>query len=287
MSPVIPIELEKHLETISILIYSTYGAGKTALGGTAPKPLFLDFENGTATLTGLKCEKCGRKYWLDKDNSCEVCKELGGSAFHITDVTSLKQTLDCLDMIHKVRDRNDEDKVKASDWIKKQLGIEVSLDTKTVVVDTLSRMQENEIIGILDGRSNKRPETEDTMEMREWGVLLTRMYRLMKLLPNQGFNVILLAQAREFEDPVGKRKWMPNLRGQYGDQVGAYTDLVCYLEVKDVMVGPGNRQTIRRLHFHPTGDFIAKTRYAGFPDYIDDANFSKIQDLTLKSRGLK
>jgi len=287
--PIIPISLEAKLDTLSIIIYSQYGAGKTHLSGTAPRPLFLDYENGTATLTKLKCEKCGRRYWLDKSNGCEVCKDLGGSAFHVTDVASLKQALDCLDMVYRSRDRSDEDKVKAKEWLKKKLeDIEVDLDvllaTKTVVIDTLSRMQENEIIGILDGRDTKRSETEDVMEMREWGMLLTRMYRLMKLLPNQGFNIILLAQAREFEDPASKqRKWMPNLRGQYGDQIGAYTDLVAYLEIKDIMEGPGKRKTIRRLHLQPTGDFIAKTRYE-MPQYIDDATFSKIRDLVLKGR---
>lgn len=287
--PIIPIELEKQLGTLSILIFSTYGAGKTYLAGTAPKPLFLDFENGTATLVDMKCEKCGRRYWLDKGNGCDVCKDLGGSAFHITDVASLKQVLDCLDMIYKARDRSDEDKAKAKEWLMKKLSdVEVDMDallaTKTVVIDTLSRMQENEIIGILDGRDIKRPETEDVMEMREWGMLLTRMYRLMKLLPNQGFNIVLLAQTREFEDPIDKkRKWMPNLRGQYGDQIGAYTDLVGYLEVKDVMAGPGQRKTIRRLHLQPTGDFIAKSRY-DMPNYIDNPTFSKIQELVLKGR---
>lgn len=283
MSPIIPIDLEAQLSTLSILVYGYTGTGKTYLSGTAPKPLILDFENGASTLTGIKCEKCGRKYWLDKDKPCEACKDLGGSAFHITDVASLNQVLDCLDVVYKSKDRSDEDKAKASEWIKKQLGVEISLDTKTVVIDTLSRMQENEIIGILDNRDTKRPETEDVMEMREWGMLLTRMYRLMKVLPNQGFNVILLAQAREFEDPIEKkRKWMPNLRGQWGDQIGAYTSIVGYLEVKDVMTGPGKRETTRRLHLQPTGSFVAKSRYES-PPYLDNPTFSKIQDMVLKS----
>jgi len=281
--PITPINLKSHLETLSITIYSQYGAGKTYLAGTAPRPLFLDFENGTATLMGMKCEKCGRKYWLNKDNGCEVCKDLGGIAFHITDVASLKQVFDCLDIVYKARNRGDEDKEKAKEWLKNNLGkdldidMDILLDTKSIVIDTLSRMQESEVIGILDRRDIKRPESEDVMEMREWGMLLTRMYRLMKLLPNQGFNVILLAQAREFEDPIDKRrKWMPNLRGQWGDQIGAYTDLVCYLEVKDIMAGPGKRKTIRRLHLQPTGEFVAKSRY-DMPQWIDDSSFSKIQ----------
>ena len=109
------------------------------------------------------------------------------------------------------------------------------------------------------------------------------MYRLMKLLPNDGFNIVLVAQAREFEDPHDKvRKWAPNLRGQYGDQIGAYTDLVCYLEVKDVME-TGQRKTIRRLYFQPTGSFMAKTRY-NLPSYLDNPTFGKIHDLVMKER---
>ena len=286
--PIIPIDLEKQSDRLSILIYSQYGAGKTRLSGTSPKPFFLDFENGTATLPGIKCEKCGRKYWVDKSNACDACKDLGGSAFHVTDVASLKQAFDALDVIYKVRDRDDESKAKAKVWLKDKLGVEVDLDIKTIVIDTLSRMQENEIIGLLDGRdidkTKKHPELEDVMEMREWGMLLTRMYRLMKLLPNQGFNIVLVAQAREFEDPIDKkRKWMPNLRGQWGDQIGAYTDLVAYLEVKDIMAGPGQRKTTRRLHLQSTGDFVAKSRY-DTPPYLDDPTFSKIQELVMKGR---
>jgi len=287
--PIIPINLESHLETLSITIYSQYGSGKTYLAGTSPRPIFLDFENGTATLMSMKCEKCGRKYWLNKDNPCDACKDLGGTAFHITDVASLKQVFDCLDIVYKARDRGDEDKEKAKEWLRNKLGKDLNIDmdillaTKTVVIDTLSRMQENEVIGILDNRDIKRPETEDVMEMREWGMLLTRMYRLMKLLPNQGFNVVLLAQAREFEDPIDKRrKWMPNLRGQWGDQIGAYTDLVGYLEVKDIMAGAGQRKTIRRLHLQPTGEFVAKSRY-DMPQSIDNPTFSKIQELVQKT----
>lgn len=284
MSPITPIDLEEQLSTLSILIYGYTGTGKTHIAGTAPKPLFLDFENGTPTLSNIKCEKCGRKYWLSKDNPCNDCKDLGGSAFHITDVASLRQVLDCLDLIYKARGKDDKDKAEARQWIKKKLGVEVDLDIESVVVDTLSRMQEDEIIGILDGRTTQRAETEDTMEMREWGILLTRMYRLMKRLPNQGFNIILLAQAREFEDPTEKkRKWVPNLRGQWGDQIGAYASIVGYLEVKNIMVSPGKKKAVRRLHLQPSGDFTAKSRY-NMPEYLDDPTFSKIRKLVMDSR---
>jgi len=285
MSPICPISLERKLEQISLIIYGIYGCGKSHLAGTAPRPLYLDFEGGVGTLTNLTCEACGRRYWLDRDGGCDKCSDLGGDVFQVTDAASLKLALEAAEVIYKVRDLDEEKKKKAEEWLISRFGEVVSLNTKTIVIDTLSRMQEYEVIGILDSRDNKRSETEDVMEMREWGVLLTRMYRLMKILPNQGFNIIMLCQAREFEDPHTKRrKWLPNLRGQFGDQVGAYCDLVGYLEIRDEMVGPGQRKTIRRLHFQPSGDFVAKSRYSQVPSYLDNPTFAQIQEAVLAAR---
>lgn len=252
--PLKPIDLETASQDVSLLLYGLTGSGKTHFGGTAPQSIFLSIEPGWATLLNIDPPFSGKLYSADN-------------------VADLKLALEYLDS-GKIKTLEDK----------------IGFKPKSVVIDTLTRMQEHEVLGILDSRPSRSHEIkhiplEDRMEMQEWGILLTRMYRIMKLLPNEGLDVICLCQAREFEDPTTKvRKWMPNLRGQWGDQVGAYFSLVAYVEQKEVIKAGGERGVVYRTHFAPSGTFLTKSRYKGLPAYRDGLTFPELKEMILEAR---
>jgi len=261
MSPITPIDLERKTEQISILIYGYTGSGKTHLAGTAPDNLFLDFETGTATLLNIGLDDKGQK----------VGPPFSGKAFHIDTARELKQVIAPL-----------SDPESAKQMVEK-----LGFQPKTITIDTLTRMQHHTMLDIIDRREIKAGRHEDVMEIREWGQLLIQAYRLMKILPNQGYNIIALAQRRETEDPETKvTKFMPNLSGQWGDQIGAYFDIEAYQELREVEIG-GVRKVVHRLHFQPSGSWVAKCRYKGLKPYYDDITFPELHKLILEARGIK
>jgi len=54
--PIVPIDLQKATENVSLLVYGYTGVGKTHFAGTAPANLFLDLEDGYRTLLNLPNE---------------------------------------------------------------------------------------------------------------------------------------------------------------------------------------------------------------------------------------
>jgi len=244
VSPIIPIDLEIKSENVTILVYGYTGSGKTHFAGTARNSIFLDFEGGTATLLNV---------------------DFKGKAFHLDTASDLRQVLSWFNSSEQLN----------------QLTDKVGFKPESVVIDTLTRMQQHTQLDILDHREIKAGKQEDVMEQKEWGRLLIQMYRLMKILPNQGFDIIALAQAREFEDPASKIiKWMPNLTGQWGDQIGAYVDIVSFLELVQTVDG----RVVHRLHLQPSGGWSAKSRYKNLPKYLDDANYSDLKRIVLEAR---
>ena len=59
--------------------------------------------------------------------------------------------------------------------------------------------------------------------------------------------------------------------GQYGDLVGAWFDIVGYMEV--------TLEGVHRLHFRESAKFLAKSRYNLSVDYIDNPCFEDIVNL--------
>jgi len=245
--PITPIDLETKTTQLSIGIHGYTGSGKTHLAGTAPDNLYLDLENGYATLLNVP--------FTGKVFHCDAAKDLRQVIAPFGHAESAKVAIE-------------------------KLGFQ----PKVITMDTLSRMQQNSMLDIIDHREVKAGRQEDVMEMREWGQMLVQAYRLMKIMPNQGYDIIALMQSREFEDPATKVvKWMPNLQGQFGDQIGAYFDVLAYLE--DVQLTDG--KMVHRLHFKPSGGWAAKTRYKSLPDYLDNPTFPQIKELILKARQVK
>ena len=250
----IEVTPDKFAENISILVYGTWGSGKTHFAGTAQDVLYLDFEKGYATLANLPFR---------------------GKVFVLETVQDLVDVL-------KVLEKPEE--------IEREFGFR----PRAIAIDTLTRMQEMEIISILDANPSRPPALMDVLDQREWGVLLNRMLRVIKLLPSRGFDIIALCQARELENPSDKKQiWYPNLRGQFGDQIGAFFDLVGFLEVRqeepsrDEVAKLGRLEAlkrhqgklVRRLYFKPVGGFVAKTRFGHMPDFVDNPTFELIKKL--------
>jgi len=238
--PIVPIDLQKATENVSLLVYGYTGVGKTHFAGTAPANLFLDLEDGYRTLLNLPFD---------------------GKVYRISDASDLRDALKPF--------------ISEDEKIVSELENRLGFRPKTLTIDTLTRLQHHSMISILDSREMKAGRDEDVLEIREWGKLLVQMYRIMKLLPNHKMDVVCLAQAREFEDPVtGVRKWMPNLVGQWGDQVGAYFDIVAFLEVREI-----EGRLVRRLHLSPSHRFLTKSRFTGLPDYLDNPTFNQLKEL--------
>ncbi len=175
----------------------------------------------------------------------------------------------------------------------------------TFVLDSFSSLGEHVELSLIDERQEDREEkakkyggatfgSSDSMEMKDWGSFLTRLVRLLKQLPELNVNVIctchsmsrvpsrnkreLYEALREVKD-LGIRsdieeqhkEWQPKIRGQLGEHLGAYFDVIGFMEPI-----PSSKRTKHRVWFD--GNEFAQTKNCGgrLPNYMDDPTMSEI-----------
>lgn len=81
---------------LKALFFGPPGSGKTSLGGTAPKPLILDFEDGTMTLRGRDVDVFQPRKWSDVQDAymtLALGSDNGGYQSVVLDTVSMMQEI--------------------------------------------------------------------------------------------------------------------------------------------------------------------------------------------------
>lgn len=136
---------------------------------------------------------------------------------------------------------------------------------RTVVLDSISEILEHCKEAVMEEMKNKPDNEErdpDVPSVREWGIVLTRMLRLVrrfKDLKMKGINVIFIAHAEQVKDKSGKVKWMPLVNGKFQMKLPQIPDIVGWMYI--INLGEGEEAVPRRMLLTQQSDkAVAKTR---------------------------
>lgn len=125
-------------------------------------------------------------------------------------------------------------------------------------------------------------KTGKDMEMRDWGVLATKIEGLVRNFRDLPMHVVVTAlEDTEVDKLTGEVKVYPSLQGSMQKKLAAYFDEVFYMTSKEV--GEGEARRIR--HFALTrnsGKYVGKDRSGKLPQWIPDPDFATVYDLVYK-----
>ena len=151
---------------------------------------------------------------------------------------------------------------------------------KTIVLDSLTEIQKFNMYNIMEDVVQKRPElSPDVPSMREWGINLEQMRKLVRGFRDLEMHTIFTALAKtERNDRTGISLTKPSLSGKLADEVAAFLDVVVYYYVKQI--GDGEDAEFRRfLLTQKTDSQIAKDRSGRLPMIVEDPTMSSIHQL--------
>lgn len=144
---------------------------------------------------------------------------------------------------------------------------------KTVVLDSLSEIQEQSMLQIMDelaitGRPSGGEVDIDIPAMREWGKNRTQTRKFVRAYRDLPMNTIFTCLAMDEKDKkTGLSRIMPQLTGKSRQEVPGFIDYVFYMFVK-------NEQ--RQLLTTMTDKVVAKTRNETLPTVITDPTMDKL-----------
>ncbi len=191
------------------ILYGRPGAGKTTCAATAPPPLlFLDCDSGLLCLKGIPDEMAQKIGLNPKETFFEPIRSMD-------------------DMLQQIQRVARENAASPGYW-------------NTVVVDNLTELQRVLLQDLLSTSERSIPTIQD------WGVILLRMQKLVRLVRNLPCHTIFIAHEREDEHGIG-----PALSGRIEIELPGYVDLMARLTLvereEDDAKGGKVVRTIRRL----------------------------------------
>ena len=228
---------------LNMLIYGSYGAGKTLLAGSATevpemrKVLALDIEGGTFTL---------------------------------------KHTYPDVDVV-RIGNWNE------MAGIYKELKAGLAKEYNTCLVDSLTEAQYFNMAEIMrqlvEGKPDRNPDVPD---LREWGINQTQIKRFIRAFRDLPITVIMTALMQEKKNPqTSAVKKGPDLPGKLSYQVPALFDEVFYLYVKTLTFqqlgeeGDGKREA-RLLLTGDTENAAGKDRSGKLPKIMVEPSMQKL-----------
>lgn len=135
---------------------------------------------------------------------------------------------------------------------------------RTVVLDSISEILEHckeAVMEEMKGKEDNADRDPDVPSVREWGIVLTRMLRLVrrfKDLKLKGINVIFIAHAEQVKNPkTGKWKWEPLVNGKFQKKLPQIPDIVGWLYLATPEEG---QEPVRVMLTQQSDQAVAKTR---------------------------
>lgn len=232
-----------HTKALKILIYSGTGGGKTFLAGSA-----------------AAVPEMGKVLFLMPDPGDLT---LGAAGFdcdvkHITEFEEYNPVYEYL----------------ASD--DNQYG--------TVVVDGLTDSSELCMFGIMRSTKEANPDKDvDLPGIDQHGKNSNRLRKLVRHYRDLPVHVIMTALEKEIKDEaLGKMYLRPSMPGKLSNEVGAYFDIIIYIEAKleDADPDTGKKHpkpiVVRYARFQPTDRILAKDRTRKLGVIMRDPTMAKI-----------
>lgn len=204
-----------HRKWQTLCLYGGSGVGKTTLIAGAPKPMFLDSNKGTLSIANIK----GLEYVRSVD---------------INGMADLDAAYD------NFAGTGDED------WGGKFL---------TANWDHFDDMQNIILEELVEKGIERDKRREDTVELREYGIMFNKLSRLLRKFKRLPCHKILVCGEKERDDGT----IVPSLVGQMLRALPYYVDHTIYMRRSDKK-DKKTKEYIRYLHLNPTEIFYAKTR---------------------------
>lgn len=113
-----------------------------------------------------------------------------------------------------------------------------------------------------------------TMDQFKWGQLSSHLRNIQTRLRRLDVHVVFTALARTEKGDDGSIVGEPMIPGQSAIKLPAACDVIGYCEVTS-----GKNNPKWRVHFRRHKHFMARTRFAGLPDTIDDFDFQQVSHL--------
>jgi phage nucleotide-binding protein len=140
----------------------------------------------------------------------------------------------------------------------------------TVVVDSLTSLQQLALAHVLEANNRNFPE------MRDWGMLLELMRRFLRQMGDLPYNIVFNALEAQNKDELnGGIFTKPAIQGRMAEEAPAYVDIVMHLIVEEKKVG-GEIQRERFGIFQPSSRAMAKDRSGKLPVVMKDPTAAKI-----------
>jgi len=239
-----PTAQERYLK---LLIYGTFGSGKTTLGASACN---IDSMKDVLLVSAESGELSVEDYDL--------------FAVDVKNYSTLGKVYEFLRQHCKARDADDVDKLKELESRVTGEVPEEPLRFRTVIIDSLTEVEAycmNQLLGVTDStKIDEEVQSAEWAEYKKNNSMITRLIRSFRDLP---MHVIMVASEQYTQDETKKFKYSPNLTGKLSKGVQGFFDMVGYLAVGNADE-KGN--VSRRLYVQPSGQgkYDAKHRYAKF-----------------------
>lgn len=247
---------------LKLLIYGTYGVGKTTLAVSALRvPSMRDVLMINAEAGDLS---------VDQEENLD--------AITVQKFTTLGQIHEYLRQHCKARDAGDTKFLIASEALLK--GVEESAIKKpreyhTLIVDSLTELEAycfNQLLGITDStRLDEETQSAEWTEYKKNHTMILRVVRAFRDLP---MHVIFTCAEKYNQDETKKYKYVPDMTGQLSKKIQGFMDMVGYY-----VQGKEGDKVQRRLYVMPSGlgKYDAKHRYQDFKgEYFTDPTIDGI-----------
>jgi hypothetical protein len=242
------------MQTVSMMIYSPPGHGKTTLLGTAvgdnrlSPMLLIDFEAGVDSI----------------QSKCAVFESL-------KEMSASESAIDIIDVL-KVKVWEDFEGIVG--FLQANPG-----RYKSVALDSLSEMNYLNLSGITEEAAAKTPRhDQDVPEMQDYLRSSFQMRKLVRQFRNLPANSFWTAGVAEIANPLTKLpEVVPSLTGKLTREIPGLVLIVGYLAIME----DEDHKSHRSLLAQPTGRYTAKDRSEGgkLGEYVMDPTLPGIFDL--------
>lgn len=232
---------------IKMLVYGTYGVGKTTFAASAQDVpamqdvLYIDAEAG--------------------DMSLEEREDL--SVISVKDFNQFARIYEYLRLHCNFRDEKDTASLIKSESYFRGEDVEVPHIYRTVVIDSITEVQKMLMYKLLNIKPGitKLDDTLETPEFKEWGQSAESIRLLIRAFRDLPMHVIFVCSEQIIEDEQKQQHRRPNLPGKLSLEAMAFMDIVGLLGMaKDTSTPP---KQIRRLYIQPGQTYQAKSRFTG------------------------